>query len=58
MATCKNCFLFDENKLNFRVGYSETRRDMLVFLLNVIMNVKCTFFSFVNVTELSVTPAR
>lgn len=40
MTTCKNCFLFDNKKLHSKVGYFDTRRDMFVFLVNVIMNIK------------------
>ena len=31
MATCKNCFLFGDDKLRLKVGYFDIRRDMFVF---------------------------
>ena len=40
MATCGNCFLFGEYKLYSKVGFFETRKEMVIFMLNVIMNIQ------------------
>ena len=40
MAFCGNCFLFDEFKLYSKVGFFETRKGMLIFMVNVIMNIQ------------------
>ena len=40
MAACKNCFLFDEEKLHGEIGFFEKRRDMTIFMLNVILNIQ------------------
>ena len=46
MASCKNCFLCDEFKLHSKVGFFESRKDMAVFILNVILNVQKYFIQF------------
>lgn len=46
MASCKNCFLCDEFKLHSKVGFFESRKDMVVFILNVILNVQKYFIQF------------
>ena len=45
MAACKNCFLFDEIKLHSKVGFFKTRRDMVLFILNVLLNIKDLFMN-------------
>ena len=46
MASCKNCFLFDEYKLYSKVGFFERRQDMLIFILNVILNIRKYYFEY------------
>ena len=48
MAACKNCFLYDEIKLHAKVGFFETRKDLVLFLLNVILNIKDLFIDNCN----------
>ena len=40
MAFCGNCFLFDEFKLYAKVGFFETRKEMVIFMLNTILNIQ------------------
>ena len=40
MSGCKNCFLFNNEKLNSKMGYFECRRDLFDFLINTIMNIQ------------------
>ena len=49
MAVCKNCFIFDEFKLQSKIGFFETRQSMVVFILNAILNIEKYFWIFVNV---------
>ena len=43
MAACKNCFLYSEINLHAKVGFFETRKDLVLFLLNVVLNIKDLF---------------
>ena len=49
MAVCKNYFIFDEFKLQSKIGFFETRQSMVVFILNAILNIEKYFWIFVNV---------
>ena len=40
MAFCGNCFLFDEFKLYAKVGFFETRKEMVIFMLSTILNIQ------------------
>ena len=40
MAFCSGCFLFDEFVLHSRVGFFESRKEMVIFMINVIMNIQ------------------
>ena len=40
---CKNCFIYDEIKLHSKVGFFEKRKDLVLFLLNVVLNIKDLF---------------
>ena len=44
MAACDNCYLFDQMKLHKKSGFFETRKQMAIFILNVILNI-CSFNS-------------
>ena len=39
MAFCRNCFLFDEFKLHSKLGFFEIRKEMVIFMLNVMLNI-------------------
>ena len=43
MAACKNCFLYSEINLHAKVGFFETRKDLVLFLLNVVLTIKDLF---------------
>ena len=43
MAACKNCFLYNEINLHAKVGFFETRKDLVLFLLNIVLNIKDLF---------------
>ena len=58
MVGCKNCFLFDADKLNSKVGYFNTQRDMLVFLLNVVMNIKVHGLKFCKCNRVICEPCQ
>ena len=58
MVGCKNCFLFDDDKLNSKVGYFNTQRDMLVFLLNVVMNIKVHGLKFCKCNRVICEPCQ
>lgn len=38
MASCENCYLFDQEKLQ-NAAFFETRRETAMFILNVILNI-------------------
>ena len=40
MAFCGNCFLFDEYKLYAKIGFFESWKEMMVFMINVILNIQ------------------
>ena len=40
---CKNCFINDEIKLHSKVVFFEKRKDLVLFLLNVVLNIKDLF---------------
>ena len=40
MAFCGNCFLFDEFKLYAKVGFFETRKEIVIFMLSTILNIQ------------------
>ena len=42
---CKNCFIYDEIKikLHSKVGFFKKRKDLVLFLLNVALNIKGLF---------------
>lgn len=42
---CKNCFIYDEIKikLHSKVGFFKKRKDLVLFLLNVVLNIKDLF---------------
>ena len=46
MTSCSNCFLFDADKLHAEIGYFKRRRDMVVFILNVILNIQEFFIEY------------
>ena len=46
MPQCKNCFLFDEEKIENAVNYFDHRRSLVLFLLNVILNVQEIWLEF------------
>ena len=46
MAFCVNCFLFDEFKLYSKVGFFETRKEMVIFMLNTILNIQKYILDF------------
>lgn len=43
MAARTNCFLFNEYKLHAKIVFFGKRQDMLIFILNVILNIKNYF---------------
>ena len=46
MAQCNNCFIFDEFKLYSKVGFFESRKEMVIFMLNTILNIQKYFLDF------------
>lgn len=46
MASCKNCYLFDEFELHSKAVFFETRRDVTIFILNAILNVQKYIFDY------------
>ena len=58
MVVCKNCFLFDADKFNSKVGYFNTQRDMLVFLLNAAMNIKVHGLKFCKCNRVICEPCQ
>ena len=46
MPRCENCYLFDEFKLYSKVGFFETRQEMVIFMLNTILNIQKYFSDF------------
>ena len=46
MAHCNNCFLFDEFKLYSKVGFFESRKEIVTFMLNTILNIQKYFLDF------------
>ena len=46
ISKCKNCFLFDEEKLNSYMNYFPDKHSLTLFLLNVILNIQDKYLSF------------
>lgn len=46
MVSCKNCYLFDELKLYSKIVFFERSQDMLIFILNVILNIKKYYLDY------------
>ena len=46
MAACTNCYLFDQVKLHAKVGFFKARKHMVVFILNVLLNIENLHFDF------------
>ena len=46
MPSCKNCFLADEEKLENACCYFVSRHSLVLFLLNVILNIQKMWFEF------------
>ena len=46
MAQCNNCFLLDEFKLYSKVGFFESRKEMVIFMLNTMLNIQKYFLDF------------
>ena len=46
MPLCENCYLFGEFKLYSKVGFFESRQEMVIFMLNTILNIQKYFLDF------------
>ena len=46
-----DCFLFDEFKLYAKIGFFESRRKAVVFIINVLMNVEKIFVEYCKCTD-------
>ena len=51
MASHMDCFLFDEFKLYVKIGFFESRRKAVVFIINVLMNVEKFFVEYCKCTD-------
>ena len=43
---CKNCFLFDQEKLEVQCCFSKDRHSLVLSLLNVILNIQKKWMNF------------
>ena len=48
-----DCFLFDEFKLHTKIGFFESRRKTVVFIINVLMNTEKFFVEYCKCTDKS-----
>ena len=55
---CKNCFIYDEIKLHSKVGFFEKRKDLVLFLLNVVLNIKDLFMDHCKCDSESICQSR
>ena len=46
MPQCKNCFLFDEEKLENAFYHFQDRHSLVLFMLNIILNVQEIWIEF------------
>ena len=51
MAACNNCYLFDQLKLHAKVGFFKARKHMVIFILNVLLNIENLHFDFCACTD-------
>lgn len=51
MASCKNCYLFDEFKLNSMAAFFEKRQDMVGFFETLSSIFKNTFWTTASAME-------
>lgn len=54
MAACNNCYLFDQLKLHAKVGFFKARKHMVIFILNVLLNIENLHFDFCACTDESI----